>query len=91
MCTEGRALAIARNCETGEGLELWAKNSGGSRARCGYVSGCLLAKTLIADFDMSDFLGSLEKKENLIKQHDAVTDESEGVQDRVNSATLISR
>ena len=51
----------------------------------------LLIRILTVEFDMSDFLNSLEKWENLIKQHDAMVDALEGVQDRVEIATLISR
>ena len=40
---------------------------------------------------MSDFLSSLEKWENLIKQHDTMVGELDGVHERVKIATLISR
>ena len=51
----------------------------------------LLVGILTVEFDMSDFLNSLEAWEYQIKQHEAIVDELEGVQERVEIATLISR
>ena len=85
MLMERRALTIGENCKTEGSLELWYEPWAGTRAAG------LLVKILTAEFDMSDLLNSLEKFENLIKQHDAIVDELEGVPNRVKIATLISR
>ena len=51
----------------------------------------LLVKILTVEFNMQDFLNSVEKWEYLIKQYDGMVEELEGLQDRVKIATLISR
>ena len=91
MLMEGRALASPENCKTGEGLELWPKLVEACEPKAGKRAAGFLVKILTAEFDMSDFLNSLEKCVNVIKQHDAMVDELEGVKDRVKIATLISR
>ena len=50
-----------------------------------------LVRILAVEFDMSDFQDNVEKWEQLIKHHDAIVDELEGVQERVKIATLIRR
>ena len=50
-----------------------------------------LVRIFSVEFDMSDFLNSLEKSEKLMKHHDAIVHELEAVQERVKMATLIRR
>ena len=83
MLMDGRALASAENCKTGEGLELWCKLVDAHELKAGTRAAGLLVKILTVDVDMSDFLNTLEKRENFIKQHDAIVDELEDVQERV--------
>ena len=69
------------------GENSWKRTS----QKAGTRAAGLLVRILTVEFDMSDFLNSLEKWDNLVKQHDAMVDALEGVQDRVKIATLISR
>ena len=62
-----------------------------AHAKGGFTSCSLLVKVLTVPFDMSDFLIILEKWENLIKQHDAIVDELESVQERNKIASLSIR
>ena len=63
MLVEGRALSIAENCKTGEGLELWRKLVSTYEPKAGTRAASLLVKILTVDFDMTDFLNSVEKWE----------------------------
>ena len=90
MLMDGRALTIAENCKSGEGLELRRKLVEAYKPKAGSRA-ALLVRILTLEFDVSDFLNRLEKWEKLINQHDANVDELDGVQERLKIETLISR
>ena len=54
------------------GPRIVAQTCGGLQSKGGCASGGILT----VEFEMSDFLNNLEKWQNLIKQHDAIVDET---------------
>ena len=91
MLVEGRAMSMAENCKCGEGFELWRKLTETYEPKAGTRAAGLLVRILTVDFDMQDFLSSLEKWEYLIKQYDHMVGGIDDLQDRVKIATLVSR
>ena len=93
VCDAARpeTLTNAENLQSGEGLGVVKKLVEAYDPEGGYASCRTSGQRLDVEFDMTDILNSLGKWENLIKQHDAIVDELEGVQERVNIATLMRR
>ena len=54
MLMEGRALAIAENCKTGEGVQLWRKLAEAYEAQACTRAAGLLVKILTVEFDMTE-------------------------------------
>ena len=54
MLMEGRALAIAENCKTGEGVQLWRKLAEAYEAQACTRAADLLVKILTVEFDMTE-------------------------------------
>ena len=92
MLVEGRAQSMVTNCPVGCGYELWRRLVQAYEPKVASRSQGILVQILMYDFDMSDFLASLERWETLLRQYDgAVASAAERVQDSVKTATVISR
>ena len=92
MLVDGRSQSMVTNCPVGLGFELWRRLVLAYEPKIGSRAQGLLVQILMYEFNMSDFLSSLEKWETFIRQYDgAVAGAEEKIQGSVKMATVISR